>query len=79
MKKTLETGRKIEVKEMSIDDVDFCNDLQRISQEKDGNISIYGINRSNTAWIRKGLAGGDFKTEMKSFTSSSPSLFRSAG
>ena len=64
MKKTLETGRKIEVKEMSIDDVDFCNDLQRISQEKHGNISIYGINRSNTAWIRKGLAGGDFKTEM---------------
>ena len=64
MKKTLETGRKIEVKEMSIDDVDFCNDLQRISQEKDGNISIYGINRSNTAWIRKGLAGGDFKAEM---------------
>ena len=64
MKKTLETGRKIEVKEMSIDDVDFCNDLQRISQEKDGNISIYGINRSNTAWIRKGLGGGDFKTEI---------------
>ena len=61
MKKTLKTKRNVEVKEMTIDDIDYCNDLQRISQESDGNISIYGINRSNTAWIRKGLTGGDFE------------------
>jgi len=59
MKKTLKSGRNVEIKQMDIDDVDYCDDLQRISQEKDGNIAIYGINRSNTAWIRKGLIGGD--------------------
>tara|TARA_R100000808_G_scaffold5861_1_gene17704 strand:- start:832 stop:1122 length:291 start_codon:yes stop_codon:yes gene_type:complete len=64
MKKTLKSGRNVEIKQMDIDDVDYCDDLQRISQEKDGNIAIYGINRSNTAWIRKGLIGGDFKAEI---------------
>ena len=64
MEKTLSTKRKVKLKEMTIDDMDHCNDLQHICQESDGGISIYGLNKSNTAWIRKGLAGGDFKAEM---------------
>ena len=64
MTKTLKSKRNVEIKQMPIDDCTYCDDLQRISQEKDGNISIYGVNRSNVAWIRKGLVGGDFKTEM---------------
>ena len=61
MEKKLSTKRKVILKEMSIDDMDHCNDLQHICQESDGGISIYGLNKSNTAWIRKGLSGGDFK------------------
>ena len=61
MKKELSTGRKVILKEISIDDMDFCNDLQHICQESDGGISIYGLNKSNTAWIRKGVEGSDDK------------------
>ena len=61
MEKKLKSKRKVILKEMSIDDMDNCNYLQHICQESDGGISIYGLNKSNTAWIRKGLSGGDFK------------------
>ena len=61
MEKKLSTKRKVVLKEMSIDDMDHCNDLQHICQESDGGISIYGLYKSNTAWIRKGLSGGSFK------------------
>ena len=61
MEKKLKSKRKVILKEMTIDDMDHCNDLQHICQESDGGISIYGLNKSNTAWIRKGLSGGSFK------------------
>ena len=61
MTKTLSTGKEVTLKEISIDDMDFCNDLQHICQESDGGISIYGLNKSNTAWIRKGVEGSDDK------------------
>ena len=49
---------------MSCDDMDNCGDLQTFGREVDGKIAVYGTNKSNTAWIRKGLAGGDFKVEI---------------
>ena len=61
MTKTLSTKKEVKLKEMSIDDMDSCNDLQHICQESDGGISIYGLNKSNTAWIRKGVEGSDDK------------------
>ena len=61
MKKTLSTKREVILKEMTIDDMDHCNDLQHICQESDCGISIYGLNKSNTAWIRKGVEGSDDK------------------
>ena len=61
MTKTLSTKKEVKLKEMSIDDMDSCNDLQHICQESDGGISIYGLNKSNTAWIRKGGEGSDDK------------------
>tara|TARA_R110002096_G_scaffold8558_6_gene35306 strand:+ start:6076 stop:6336 length:261 start_codon:yes stop_codon:yes gene_type:complete len=61
MKKKLSTGKEITLKEISIDDMDSCNDLQHICQESDGGISIYGLNKSNTAWVRKGVEGSDDK------------------
>ena len=71
MKKKLKTKRDVILKEMSIDDMDHCNDLQHICQETDGGISIYGLNKSNTAWIRKGLSGGDFKVAINGVISDS--------
>ena len=64
MEKILSTKRKVILKEMSIDEIDSAKDLCRFSQEKDGMMTIYNINKSNTAWIRGGLSGGDFKVKM---------------
>ena len=64
MEKKLTTKRKVNLKEMSLDDMDYCGDLHKIGQDTDGMLVISGINKANTAWIRKGLAGGDFKTEI---------------
>ena len=61
MKKTLSTKKEVTLKDMSIDDMDYCYDLQHICQEPDGGISIYGLNKSNTAWIRRGVEGSDDK------------------
>ena len=61
MKKKLKSGKEVVLKEISIDDMDSCNDLQHICQESDGGISIYGLNKSNTPWIRKGVEGSDDK------------------
>lgn len=59
----LTSGRKIELKEMSIDDVDFCQDIAEIVYNQEGDVStVRGISKSRTAWIRRGIAGGDFKS-----------------
>ena len=71
----LKSGRKIQLKEMSVDDVDFCQDIAEIIYNQDGEVStVRGVSKSRTAWIRRGLAGGDFKDfslDMKGFTEDS--------
>ena len=58
----LKSGRKIELKEMSVDEVDFCQDIAQIVYNEEGEVStVIGVSKSRTAWIRRGLAGGDFK------------------
>jgi hypothetical protein len=57
----LSTGRSVQLKEMSIDDIDMCTDTTVLVM-KNGEIeSIGNISKARTAWIRKGLIGGDFK------------------
>tara|TARA_Y100000310_G_scaffold276876_1_gene294320 strand:- start:31 stop:339 length:309 start_codon:yes stop_codon:yes gene_type:complete len=66
-KKTVElkSKKKIELKEMSLDEVDFCNDTAVMKYEN-GEIShITGLSKTRTAWLRRGIAGGDFKTFKK--------------
>ena len=59
---TLESGRKIKLKEMSIDDIDFCNDITTIIYDEVGSVStVKGISKARTAWLRRGIEGGDFK------------------
>tara|TARA_Y100000593_G_scaffold34762_1_gene68244 strand:+ start:6727 stop:7035 length:309 start_codon:yes stop_codon:yes gene_type:complete len=58
----LSSGRKIELKEMSIDEVDFCSDVAEIVYNDSGDVStVKGVSKSRTAWLRRGISGGDFK------------------
>lgn len=57
----LASKRKVELKEMSIDDIDFCTDLIRLVSDDDGNQIVTGMAKSRTAWLRRGIKGGDFK------------------
>ena len=59
---SLSTGRKVKIKELSVDDIDICKDTARILFDKDELKSITGVNKARTNWIRKGTYGGDFKT-----------------
>ena len=45
----LSTKKKIELKDMSIDDIDFCNDTTSLRQDSDGNNYITGLSKSRTA------------------------------
>ena len=64
MKKELSTGRKVVLKEMDYDDMDICKDVQKFGTMSDGNTVVYDFHKSMTMWIRKGLAGGEFKDEI---------------
>ena len=62
-KKTVElkSKKKIDLREMTIDEVDFCNDLSVLRYE-DGEVShVSGLSKTRTAWLRRGIKGGDFK------------------
>lgn len=58
---TLESKRKVKIKEMSVDDIDFCNDLPQMRYENDQVVAITNLSKARTAWIRKGVDGADDK------------------
>ena len=62
-KKIVELGskRKVELKEMSLDEVDFCNDLTILQTGENGKPYLVGMSKARTAWLRRGIKGGDFK------------------
>ena len=57
----LSTKRKVELKELSIDEVDTCQDITVLKTDENGGQYIVGISKARTAWLRRGIAGGDFK------------------
>tara|TARA_Y100001963_G_scaffold19104_1_gene24148 strand:- start:14957 stop:15265 length:309 start_codon:yes stop_codon:yes gene_type:complete len=57
----LSSGKKIKLKEMSIDDIDFCSDMTEVVYNDGEVTTVKGVSRSRTAWLRRGIAGGDFK------------------
>ncbi len=57
----LSTGKDIKVKEMSVDDIDFCNDIPEMKYDGDTLIAIKNLAKARTAWIRKGVDGVDDK------------------
>ena len=60
----LSTKRKVEICEMSIDDIDNCNDLLESSQGSQGQTVLKNLNKARTAWLRAGVVGGDFKVKI---------------
>ena len=62
IEKTLKSGRKVKIKEISIDRIDELKDIPEvIFYESDGSKTIKNINKARTAWLREGLGGGDFE------------------
>ena len=60
-KRTLASERKVKIIEMSVDDIDFCNDMPQMRYENDEVVSITNLSKARTAWIRKGIEGADDK------------------
>ena len=61
IKKTLSTGRKVEIKIMPQNDISHCEDITDIHYEHGQPTTIKNSSKAKTAWIRKGLNGGDFE------------------
>ena len=61
----LKSKKKVELKDMSIDDVDYCNDLTILQTGENGKPFIIGMSKARTAWLRRGIQGGDFKSFKK--------------
>jgi len=55
----LKSGVEVELKEMSVDDIDFCNDLPQMRYEGNEIVAITNLAKARTAWIRKGVKGAD--------------------
>ena len=56
----LSTGKNVKLKDMSIDDIDECSDITTIHQDGAGGTYFAGLSKSRTAWLRRGIKGGDF-------------------
>ena len=61
IEKTLKTGRKVLIRDMSLDDIDDCKDMLQVIFKGGKAQTVQGINKQRTQWIRKGLGGGSFK------------------
>jgi hypothetical protein len=57
----LSTGKEVKVKEMSVDNIDFCNDVPEMKYDGDTLVAIKNLSKARTAWIRKGIEGADDK------------------
>ena len=57
----LSTNKEVKLKEMSVDDMDYCNDLPQMRYENNEVVSITNLAKTRTAWIRKGVEGVDDK------------------
>ena len=61
IEKKLKTGRKVKIRELSVDAIDDLKDIITMKYHRDGSSVVENLNKARTAWIRSGLGGGDFK------------------
>ena len=62
--KKLKSGRKVQIKELTIDQIDDINDISSVcflGYGIDERRSVSNQNKARTAWIRCALTGGDFE------------------
>jgi len=57
----LKSDKKVKIKEMSVDDMDFCNDIPEMKYDGDNLIAIKHLAKARTAWIRRGVDNADDK------------------
>ena len=55
------TDKEVKLKEMSVDDIDFCNDVPEMKYDGESLVAIKNLSKARTAWIRKGVEGADDK------------------
>ena len=61
IEKKLNSGRKVLIKEMSVDQIDQCTDIPEVIFAEGSVKTIKNSSKARTQWIRYGLGGGDFK------------------
>ena len=60
--KSIKIGDKsVKIKEMSVDDIDFCNDVPQMRYEGDQVVAITNLSKARTSWIRRGVEVADDK------------------
>ena len=59
--KKLKSGRKVQIKSMTVDQMDECTDIPEILFNDAAISTIKNSSKARTQWIRYGLGGGDFK------------------
>jgi hypothetical protein len=52
-------GKDIVFVDMSVDDIDFCNDIPQMRYENEKMVAIVNLAKARTAWIRKGVKGAN--------------------
>tara|TARA_R100001510_G_C7488114_1_gene97145 strand:- start:115 stop:378 length:264 start_codon:yes stop_codon:yes gene_type:complete len=57
----LKSDKEVKLKEMSVDDIDFCNDVPEMKYDNNELVTIKNLAKARTAWIRKGVDGADDK------------------
>ena len=57
----LSSGKDVVLLEMSVDDIDFCNDVTQVVFDTEGNQILKNMAKARTAWIRKGVKNADDK------------------
>ena len=58
---TLPSGKKAKIREMSVDDIDYCNDVPQLVNEGDEVKTIKNLSKARTAWLRRGIDKCDDK------------------
>tara|TARA_R100000152_G_C6721233_1_gene147204 strand:+ start:452 stop:769 length:318 start_codon:yes stop_codon:yes gene_type:complete len=56
----LDSGREVKLKEMSLDEIDYCTDIVVMEYEDGEPKHIKNMAKARTAWIRRGIKGGEF-------------------
>ena len=55
----LSTGKEVKLIEMSVDEIDSCNDIPQMRYEGNEIVAITNLAKARTAWMRKGVENAD--------------------